>query len=316
MNTLNNGGYACSKGSINRHIVEGVSAYEYFSPKKIIEDLLSYNDILKLDVNNVLKDASKLLELNDGRKSIIERVLYKYGKRLADVLFLLEHPTETQKANRPDYTEEDWSYLKSIKKIYLAGGLLNEQFSDIFKKALYDVFVKKDFSKEVIFLNNSSNLAIEGLSYKCSKDALLYDFGQTNVKRGSYINGSLLMKDSVKVNISARTPEEAYAMDCHTFILDILVKDLSNTDIDEVHMAISNYVNKGRINPAPWHYGILHLVDRNYQDFLCVELSRTLGRGIKVTLHHDTTSMGYSIKDKKNAILISLGTAFGVSYFE
>lgn len=316
MNTFNINGSASAKGSINRHIVSEISAYDYFSPKQIIKELI-HNDKLSLDENkNILKQANDILKLNTKDSKIVEDIIYKFGLRLAEILYIFENPSIEQMNHRTDYSKEDWDYLKSIKKIYIAGGLLTQEFSLIFKKALKDYFNDHCFNKEVVFITDSSNLALEGLTKVVRNNSLVYDFGQTHVKNGVYRNKELIIEDPIVVSINKCEDVLLYASNCNNFILEVLLTQLKNNpDIDEINMAISNYVNNGMIDPAPWYYGVLYYFRADYEEFLKEKLSQILKKEIKVKLYHDTTAMGYCIEERENAMLISLGTAFGVSYF-
>jgi hypothetical protein len=317
MNSLNINRCASSKGSINRHMINGVAAYDYFSPKQIINELKSNTRLYFNNDLNILKQANDILKLKTSDSKVVEEIIYKFGLRLAEILYIFENPSIEQMNHRKDYSKEDWDYLKSIKRIYIAGGLLTKEFSLIFEKALEDYFSKNCFNKEVIFITESSNLALEGLTKVITNNSLVYDFGQTNVKNGVYRNKELIIKDPITVSISKQEDLKLYASNCNNFILDVLLNQLkSNPDITEINMAISNYVNNGVIDPAPWYYGVLYYFRPDYEEFLREKLSEILKKEIKVKLYHDTTAMGYSIKEKENAMLISLGTAFGVCYFD
>lgn len=316
MNTFNINSHASSKGSLNKHLINGFSAYEYFSPKQIIKELQNHPKLSFNNQENILIQANKLLKLNTDESKIIENIIYDFGLRLAEILYIFENPSTEQMNHRQDYTKEDWDYLKSIKKIYIAGGLLTNEFTKIFEKALKDFFNDNHFNKEVVFIPNSSNLALEGLTKIIKSDSLVYDFGQTNVKNGVVVNHELTINEAIKVDFPYHENLLDYAKNCNEFILEILLSHLKKyPTIKEIHMAISNYVNNGVIDPAPWHYGILYYFRPNYEEFLNESLSKTLKREIEVKLYHDTTAMGYYIEERDYAILISLGTAFGVSYF-
>lgn len=315
---LTQNGYAASTGSFNRHIIHGQRVNQYFSPKQIIDELMNEKDILHLNQDeNILKQANSILVHHTKQYGIVHQIIYKFGHRLAEILYLLHKPTIEQINHRKEWDDTDWNYVKNLKKIYLAGGLLTSSFTNIFQKAIEDFHKDKPDHKEVILLEYSENLALQGLITRASKNALVYDFGQTSVKNGVYINNVLSIKETRPVSIFEGTSEKEYGEHTHRFIFDMISQDLiRNPSINQVEIAISNYVQNGVIEKALWHYGVLFFVESHYQTYLQNSLSKELHRDIVVHLHHDTTAMGYAIKDKKDAVLISLGTAFGITYFD
>ena len=309
-------GLSGPKGSINRHLVDGVSANAYFSPKLIKEALVNDKAITFSKDKPVLHQADDMIQNGHKQASKVYKIIYHFGLRLAKILYLFESPSENQKKHRTDYDANDWLFLKAIKTIYLAGGLLTESFTPIFKKATNDYFSKHPFDKRIVFMENSSHLALEGLAKKSLNDALIYDFGQTNVKNGLYKLKHLSIFKPIDVHIPYHQDKQRYAKETDDFIYGIVYEHLkAHKDINHVHMAISNYLTDGLICPAPWCYGILYYLNPDYKQHIQDRLSQALDRQINVNLYHDTTAMAYALEKQDHAMLISLGTAFGVAYF-
>ena len=81
-------------------------------------------------------------------------------------------------------------------------------------------------------------------------------------------------------------------------------------------MAIANYVDNGKIYVSRGGYGKLAYLKVPYQSYLSESISSKEGRNIAVTLFHDTSAMALNFTDSKNTAVLSLGTAFGVSFID
>jgi hypothetical protein len=77
--------------------------------------------------------------------------------------------------------------------------------------------------------------------------------------------------------------------------------------------SISNYVNGGRL-ARRGGYGKLGLLADDYGAYLSGELSRLLGKSIRVTLVHDGTAAAAAFAEVRNSAVIALGTNIGVGF--
>jgi hypothetical protein len=306
-------GYLDFRSSVNRHFINGQKAYEYFNPQIIREEILNINSILNFDLNkNILEQANDLLsnEYHPNYNQVYE-IINKYSIRLAKILAIFHKPSQAQIDERNDWTNAEWEYMRSLKKVYIAGGLVSRNFADIFEKSIKEYFLVNKISMAVEMVKDSSNLAINSLSKVCKRDSLIFDFGQTNVKCGLFINSELRILPSISVEISKGKNLSEYGANCNEFISSVLNNSIKKyPEIKDIKIAISNYVRRGKIDPAPWHYGCLYYFKEDYQKYL----SNILDKNIK--LYHDTSAMRYYFKREEKAIVLSLGTAFGITFLD
>ena len=335
MNPFKKDGQLLPLASINSVYVDNTKASELFRIAVLIKILEKNRE--QLGFSRALSGESLLYRFNDAICSDIPTIKSKtleiandFGDRLASVIKTLKKPSLLSVENRDNWTDEHWDYWKSIRKLYLVGGLTSPILTKIFyqriEKAIHDNKIA-DFT--VTFIEGSSNLGTKGLSTLCDNgDYLLFDFGQTNIKRAHYMKrNNFIVLDSVLSSVKSdylfykyQSDEELkiIAKSLHSYIKSIIIRTCKETDFTgkNIFMGIANYIHNGTIYSARGGYGKLAYLSDNYQKLLSSDLSIKLGREIKVTLHHDTSAMALNFTEKKNAAVISLGTAFGVAFVD
>jgi hypothetical protein len=84
---------------------------------------------------------------------------------------------------------------------------------------------------------------------------------------------------------------------------------------DRIFISIANYTYSGRLNIVRGGYAKLSVLGGdNYAAILEETLSGELRREVKVRLVHDATATALYFSDIPDAICLTLGTAFGVSF--
>jgi hypothetical protein len=318
--------------SINSVYVDDVKANDMFRPTLMLEDIIKHKDALGIsnvtEQNSLLSLFNQLLvhELDSIRNQAYE-LANNYGDRLAKVLSTLFNPSEKSKKNRTNWTSIHWDYWKTIQHIYLVGGLTSPILTKIFLERIQQEFKKQKIEDVTItFVHGSQNMGTRGLS-TLVKDGeyLLFDFGQTNIKRAHHIkqDGNLILDVTLEPLQSKylfyKTTDDNEVKKTASLLDDYLVDTIEQT-AKEVHftgtnifIAIANYVSKGTIYSARGGYGKLAFIADNYQTHLQTRLSKRCKREINVSLFHDTSAMAL-LYDSPNTAVISLGTAFGVAF--
>lgn len=335
MNPFKKNGELLPVASINSVYVDDVTAYELFRPTLIMEEIMSKKDKLGLvDVptNESLLDTFNSLmqhELDTIKKEARE-IAETYGYRLSKVLSTLFSPSLQSVANRSNWTQEHWAYWKTIDHLYLVGGLTSPILTSVFYNCINQEFRSKDINHvQVTFIEGSQNLGTQGLSTLIEDgDYLLFDFGQTSIKRRRHIkqDGRMIF-DTILPPVPSNylfykaSTDEELAKTAHRlddYIIDIITQTMKEVDYKGCHfiLSIANYVSQGSIYPNRGGYGKLHLVSDHYQSHLAKRLSTTCSETADVLLYHDTSAMGLLFKDEPHTAVISLGTAFGVAFVD
>lgn len=321
--------------SLNSVYVEDTLANELFRPSLIISEIIRYKD--ELGLSKIDDEGKIFLMFNDLLNSDIESIKTKateiavtFGKNLARFLVTLYKPSETSKRNRHNWTSEHWDFWQSIDNIYFVGGLTSPILTQIFYNEVERMFVEENIcDKHITFIEGSANLGTHGLaSIVEDGDYLLFDFGQTNIKRGRHFkkDGKIVI-DTILPSIKSdylfyKTKDEdevqEIARKLHEYVIETIIKTYHQVAFtgENIYMSIANYVFNGHINAARGGYGKLSYIAENYQEYLSQEISNLLGKKILVTLFHDTSAMALLFKDEKNTAVISLGTAFGIAFPE
>jgi hypothetical protein len=321
--------------SLNSVYIDNVLASNLFRPALILEELGKSKKALGL--GNAVIDNKLLYQFNNLLKSDLDSVKAKateiaieYGNRLARVLLTLYSPSKLSKSNRINWTSEHWSFWRNIKNIYLVGGLTSPILTKIFYDRVTSILKENDIDDLCItFIEGSSNLGTRGMSQLIENgDYLLFDFGQTNIKRARHfkVDGKIVidtvlpMVESKFLFYKKKNEEEikeiAHQLDDYIVntILDTYKQVAFNSE--NIYLSIANYVFNGKIYSARGGYGKLAYVADNYEIHLSNRLSKILNKKINVKLFHDTSAMALMFSNKKNTAVISLGTAFGIAFTE
>ncbi len=321
--------------SVNSVYIDDILASDLFRPSLILQEIVKQKD--ELGLNNV-QDNSKLLYifnslLNsdlDSIKNKATEIAKEFGNKLAKVLTTLFDPSELSIKNRHNWTDEHWNFWKTIKNIYLVGGLTSPILTQIFYECVKDNFNKQGITDiRITFIEGSANLGTKGLaSIVENGDYLLFDFGQTNIKRARHLkkNGKVVI-DTILPSISSdylfyKTKNQDEVKKVAKKLDDYIINTIKDTykqvafTGNEVYLSIANYVYDGEIYLARGGYGKLAYIAPNYEKYISKRLSNIFKKDIIVKLFHDTSAMALMFRNEPNTAVISLGTAFGIAFPE
>lgn len=306
-NPFKEGEYLLPITSVNSLVVNGSTASKLFSPRLIINDVLSYLDGISLSSSEVLQYFDERIFTDDRFLGIAN----KYAYNLEEILKVLLCPSEKDKAANFHWQEKHFAYWQSLNKIYLVGGLVLPNFKKVIDDSL------KNLPKSIQLILNSTDYATLGLSKLVNgEEALVFDFGQTSIKsRLVGLNERVLEKEEAKYLYDDLDLATA-SMKLDLYIKDIILKKIEETSFlgNKLYLALSNYVNLGYIRKSQYGYGRLGFFNNNYEENLRDYFSRKLKKKIDLRLFHDTTAMSYNFSDESMVGIISLGTAFGVGF--
>ncbi len=278
--------------------------------------LLLFNDLLKSDLDSIKDKALSIANM--------------YGDSLGTVLSTLFNPSLKSISNRKNWTSEHWDFWKTIKHIYLVGGLTSPILTSIFYDRVNEVFKENNITDvRVTFIEGSLNLGTKGLASIVNHgDYLLFDFGQTNIKRARHLKqeGNVII-DTILPMVKSdylfyKSKNENEVKQIAHKLDDFIVKVINDTIKqvayrgDNIYMSIANYIYEGKIYSARGGYGKLAYVAENYEKHLSKRLSSIYNKDINIKLFHDTSAMALMYRNETNTAVISLGTAFGVAFPE
>lgn len=331
MNPFKKDGYMLPIASINSVYIDDTLASDLFSPKLLIDEIDKKRVMLGMsrdvEKHELLLDFNQLLA---DENTIAETIAYKYANNLSKVLLTLKKPSSLSKINREDWTNEHWDYWKRISKIYLVGGLTSVELNKIFMTVFEEKFNEEsltNFSVEII--PNSSNYGTLGLLKKNkNKEVLLFDFGQSFIKRAyTYLDKKEVKIDkSLPALVSKFIEHKGYsncdlrasAKTLHDYIVSSIISTIKTAKFTGslIEISIANYIMNGKIYDSRGGYAKLTYLADNYEEFLKKSVSKKLNMDVELNLYHDTTSMSFMFDKNSNEAVISLGTGFGVSFLD
>jgi len=335
MNPFKQNGEMLPVASLNSLYVDDVLAYDLFRPALILQDIINHKE--QLGITSFPDNVSLLAIFNDLLNHDLDSIKTKatdiaidYGNRLAKILSTLFRPSLQSVSNRKNWNKEHWDYWKSIRQIYMVGGLTSPILTKIFYQQIITYFSSLDIQDvQVRFIEGSQNLGTSGLATLIENGSyLLFDFGQTSIKRAYHVkdNNQTVIESFLepleskhlfyKTTDSMEIIHIAKLLD--DYIISVIKETISEVDYDgnTIYISIANYVSQGVIYKARGGYGKLAFLEDNYQNHLQSRLSEELCKDVSVKLFHDTSAMALLFTNEPHTAVISLGTAFGVAFPE
>ncbi|PAT01539.1 hypothetical protein CI105_06550 [Candidatus Izimaplasma bacterium ZiA1] len=333
MNPFVKDGHIIPLASINSVYIDDTLASDLFRIELLVNDIENNRDnlgfsssILRDEIIKEFKKAlvSEIPSIKECALSIASR----YGHNLSMVIKTLVKPSLMSVNKRKDWTDIHWGYWKTINQIFILGGLTSPLLTKIFIDEISKTFEKYNIKNlNITFIEDSQDMGTKGLCTEVDEgEFLIFDFGQTYIKRRHYIkNGTFpsldMTLDPIKSDFlfyKHKDDDELkiIASKLDDFMVDTIIDTMNEVDFsgNKLLIAIANYVYKGNIYPSRGGYAKLYKVAKNYENYLSKKLSKRLNKEITVVLYHDTSAMGLLFKEYKNTAVLSLGTAFGVSF--
>ncbi len=321
--------------SINSVYIDDVLASDLFRLELIIDELKKNREILgfssELSNIEIFNKFNELLASNiSERKEIATKIAISFGEKLAALILTLKKPSKLAIKNRPEWKKAHWDFWNKIENIYFVGGLTSPILINIFYNEITKALLENKITNlNIRFIEGSLNLGTKGLT-NLTKDGeyLLFDFGQTNIKR------RYIVKKTTEIEIDTILPiiksqflfhkdisnEELKqaALKLDNFIIMTIIDTVNAVNFkgNNIIMAIANYVINGKIYEKRGGYAKLALLNDNYERHLKQALSKLLKRDIQVQLVHDTSAMALNFNKVKRSAVVSLGTAFGIAFPE
>ena len=319
--------------------IEGKYFSDIFSTPLIVREIRRLSRHYRIDLSDI-PDARLPMILNDALASddiryqqLGERVIRKFGNRLGLLFLALRLGEKENRLARPDWDDACWDYWQNVETLILTGGLASLMLGRRFKEQIHYIFDRVGEKPYHIRLyDNGAYLGVMGLAQRLMHDdetALVFDLGHTNTKRalvrrsGGEIAGFSAFESLPSKFMQSRfdSDREQFiaALSLHNYIVKTIVSTYREarevTEVsDRILISIANYTYSGRLNTVRGGYAKLSLLGDNYAAVLEETLSGELRRDVKVRLVHDATATALYFSDIPNAICLTLGTAFGISF--
>ncbi len=228
-----------------------------------------------------------------------------------------------ERIRRHSWNQRQWEAWQNIDHLVLCGGLMESSLGPIILAQLQKSIPQIHLEISAHSKNMSIIGAAKRMSLQC-KQALLFDFGHTLVKRGKMVHqndsSTIYFDQAIPASftqwILQPTLEDAKSL--HTMIFDILVQTihenehLCETEIN-IGMSIANYVDQGILIDRGGYGKLLKITD-NYEKYLTAELFKKFNKPIFLKLIHDTTAASFDLPNNPHSALISFGTTLGVGF--
>lgn len=341
--------YLSSVCSLNKAIVkklpikgiddtlEGKAFREIFSTQLVVDEIKTVASNYNVDISSfedyMLPQLLDKALISDDVKfnRLAERISVKFGDRLGLLLLTLKLGEKENREARVDWRDEHWEYWKNLDTVIFVGGLASSMLGRRFKERIQHIFdIANEKPYNIMLFDNATYVGVMGCA-KLMEDnttSLVFDFGHTNLKRCVITKGVSQIThfkalDSVKSEYVGRIKDGEDPWETALKLHKHLVKTITDTYkrcyenyslSRDIVISIANYNAGGRLNSERGGYAKLTELGNDYQKILSEDLSSALHKRIKVRLVHDGTANALYFTDIKNAVCISLGTAFGVGF--
>lgn len=319
--------------------VKGKKGREIMSANVLIEYIKEDINRLKLDLDKIPETElpvhlNKCLAAEDLEvRQTAENIARRLGRNLGYMLLVLKRGDDINQRAREDWTKKHWDYWGQVKNIIFTGGLCNGDLGKRLKYYIEKVFAEANTSKYNIEIAQEPSLvsmigAARHLPKKCSK-GLVFDFGQTLVKRGFakyqdknlkeiYQFSSLTAKHVEARKFASEKQEKIAAEKLKDYIISVIKRTWDEVEkkgfepCTTISISIANNLVDGKFFGGG--YGKLRLIKNDVQQLIATELSDLIGEEIEILFIHDGTAAADAFSEKEDSVMLTFGTAIGVGF--
>jgi hypothetical protein len=310
--------------------VLGMTGYDLLSAAALLRQIVAAADRLRLDLGtpDVIRRFDGCfddpLALPHARA-----IAHSYGHRLGCLLLMLKRGEPANRAARPEWSDAHWDFWRGMRRMYLGGGLMEGrlgQYAVETAQALLSDTGVADLALERA--TYARHLPLLGLARAAPPDmtgSILFDFGQTSVKRGCahYHTGRLsrldIWPDSPTVCMEPGTSPERDEEIRHRWrrMLDIIAASWASVPSQQrpctaLGISLACYLFDGHPSLRDHGcYGSLQRLCPHLAMFIADELVRRLGQAVEVALLHDGAAAAAVYAGSDRTVVITLGTALG-----
>jgi len=310
--------------------VLGLTGYDLLAAHSLQQAIIAAADRLGLDPT-----APDLIRRFDGcfghpaTRAHAIAIARSYGHRLGCLLLTLKRGDVANQAARPEWSEAHWKFWQAMRRVYLGGGMLAGRLGRYAvataRALLADVGVADLAIERAPY---AAYLPLVGLARSAPLGAtcsLVFDFGQTSVKRGyAHYHSCRLTKLDVWPDVPTVCTElfrsdqpDQEIQQRWQRMADIIAASWDAVPPDQrsrtaIGISLACYLLDGH----PWPqdagcYGALQRLSPHLATFMANALTQRLGRAVPVVLLHDGAAAGATYAGHARTVVITLGTALG-----
>lgn len=310
--------------------VLGMTGYDLLSAAALLRQIVAAADRLRLDLDtpDVIRRFDSCFD-DPLALPYARAIAHSYGHRLGCLLLMLKRGEPANRAARPEWSDAHWDFWGGVRRIYLGGGLIEGrlgQYAVETAQALLAEAGVADLALErATYARHLSLFGLARAAPPAMTGSILFDFGQTSVKRGCarYHTGQLIRLDlwpdvpSVCTQLGASSePDEEIRLRWQR-MLDIIVASWAAIPSRQrprtaIGISLACYLFDG--HPSPRDHGCYSSLQRlspHLATFVADELGRRLGQSVEVALLHDGAAAAMVYAGNDRAVVITLGTALG-----
>jgi hypothetical protein len=322
--------YLTPESSLNRVVLQDLPEHDI--PSKF-KGCRGYDLISTMALDNLLSNAgflqkdetapaarNRFYQLLEARDPYAVGVAQQLGIRFGLLLLTLHRGDEVNRAARPEWSSAHWDYWAAIQEVIIGGGLANGHLGHIIAEEAQQILRNTTPEYRVRVSRQSLYLPLLGAARYVpeGEDAIVFDFGGTNIKRGRAIYRNNLLCD---LEILPSIPSQWQATDPPEIILSKMVELIVGTIDVMPHMryipiSIASYVDRAG-TPMDAQRGIymkLKQLGDNTTELLSDHIATKVCRPITVRLLHDGTAAASLYSPRLNSAVLTLGTALGVGF--
>ena len=328
MNPFMQDGYLMPTASLNMlPIADGVTAKDLCAARVIMARLHGFLSAQGIPIDSDWLD--RFVEcLSDptvsaGAHACVDAIAHDICRVLLTLKGITPYPYA-------QWSEAHWTHWQSIRRLYLAGGMLGTALGTALLAAVQrELSVHGLHDLELKLTDHPPIISIIGAARYAARfcdNALLFDLGHTNIKCGSLSRSN----DEYHIHsypiIPSREMQWDYSERSAAIILDEHICDVitalylqviseGREPGNTISISIANYVSSDRL-AVRGGYAKLSLIAEDYRAHLTETLSGRLGRRMEIHFIHDGTAGAYAVQtaDWRSEAFFGMGTSLSVGF--
>lgn len=283
----------------------------------------------------ICPDSPQLLRDFDGCfqdrqfASAAHRVAGVVGRRLGAVLLVLARGEAADRRARPEWGDDQWAYWRDVRRVIVGGGLWAGNLGAAAAPVAAAFLAEAGCPITVERSPWGAAVVLAGLARHAPPDArrmLLFDFGQTNLKRGmATYSAGILAGIEPRPPIPAPCPgrldgaagdaRRQWAAMRDTILADWRHVPPGETGGTAIGLALAAHLQDGHpFATDQGCYGRLQSLAPHLASFISADLSGHVGRFCALALIHDGLAAAATVAGEAHTVVITLGTALGAGY--
>jgi len=257
----------------------------------------------------------------------------RLGRNLGHILLTLHRGDKVNQQARPDWTAAEWEHWRTIRKVWLGGGLVNGALGQLMLDHA-NAFLQANGCEDQLAVDRSpqrGEMCLVGAGRylpPSSCQVIGLDCGHTLVKRACF-----LLADGVIQAVRSYRP---LAVDWQELgepgdtaphrgksVLSFVTNAIAHTRTEcvadglqpegDIMLSVAAYVEQGRLL-GNGIYAQMMALTKDARTLLSASIERSIGEKTRVHLIHDGTAAAALHAGESDTAVIIIGTALGVGF--